>query len=78
MMPSRHPLHTSIQILPAYQQNSNGGKRRNNKYNSGGQRRLPNNYQGGGRGDGYRGYLRNANNTQKAYSNAIKQHVNLL
>ena len=81
MMPSGHPPPTSIQIPQKYQQpqqHSNGGKRSNNKYNSGGQRRCPNNYQGGGRGGGYRVDRRNANNTQKAYSNAIKQHRNLL
>ena len=81
MMPSGHPPPTSIQIPPTYQQlqqHSNGGKRSNNEYNRGGQRRRPNNYQGGGRGGGYIGDRRNVNNTQKAYSNAIKQHVNLL
>ena len=81
MMPVGHPPPTSIQIPPAYQQpqqQSNGGKRNNNEYNCVGQRRRPNNYQGGRRGSGYRGDRRNANNTQKAYSNAIKHHMNLL
>ena len=81
MMPGGHPPPTSIQIPLAYQQpqqKSNGGKRNNNEYNCRGQRRRPNNYQGGGRGGGYRGDLCNANNTQKAYYNAIKQHMNVL
>ena len=81
MMPSGNPPPTSIQIPPEYQprkQRSNGGKQSNNAYNRGGQIRCPNNYQGGGRGGGYRGDSRNANNTQKAYSNAIKQQLNLL
>ena len=75
MIPGGPPPPTSIQIPPAYQypqQQSNGGKRNNNEYNCGGQRRRPKNYQGGGRGGGYRGDRRNAENTQKAYSNAIK------
>ena len=79
MMPGGHPPPTTIQILPAYQQpqqQSNDGKRTNNKYNCGGQRCRHNNYQVGGRRGGYRGDCCNANNTQKAYSNAIKQHIN--
>ena len=81
MMPGGHPPLASIQIPPDYQQpqqKSNGGKRNNNENNRGGQRRCPNNYQGGGRGGGYRGDHRNTNNTKKAYSNALKQHMNLL
>ena len=70
-----------MKILPVYQQpqqQSNGGNWNNNEYNRGGQRRLPNNYQDGGRGGGYRGDHRNANSTQKAYSNAIKKQIQLL
>ena len=81
MMPGGHHPPTTIQIFPAYQQpqqQSNGGKWNNNEYNRGGQRLRPKNYQGVGRGGGYRVDRRNANNTQKAYSNAIKQHINLL
>ena len=81
MMPGGHLPPTSIQVPPAYQQpqqQSNGGKRNNNEYNRGGQRRRPNNYQGGGIGGGYRGDRRNANKTQKAYSNPLKMHINLL
>ena len=48
------------------------------KKNHGGQRRRPKNYQGGGRGGGYRGDCRNASNTKKAFSNVLKQHMNVL
>ena len=81
MMPGGHTPPNSIHISPEYQksqQESNGGKLNINDYNHGGQRRRPKNYQGEGRGGGYRGYRRNTNNTQKAYSNAIKQKINLL
>ena len=67
MMPGGQPPPTSVHIPPAYQQQSNGGKINNNENNRGGQKRRPNNYQGGGRGSGYRGDCRNANNTQKAF-----------
>ena len=81
MMPSGHPPPTSIQIPPTYQQpqqQSNSGNQNNKEYHRGGQRRHPNSYQGGGRCGGYRGHRRNANNTQKAYSNTINQNVNLM
>ena len=78
MTPGGHPPPTSVQIPPAYQQQSNGGKRNNNENNRGVQRRCPNNNKGGGRGGGYRGDLRNAINTKKAFSNALNQHMNVL
>ena len=78
VMPGRHPPPTSVQIPPAYQQQSNGGKSNNNEKNSGVQRRRPNSYQGGGRGGGYRGDRRNASNTKKAFSNALKKNMNIL
>ena len=55
-----------------------GGKRNYNDNNHGGQHRRPNNYRGNKNGGGDRGDRRNANNTQKAYSNSLKQNVNLL
>ena len=78
MMPGGQPPPTSVQIPPEYQQQSNGEKKNNNESNRGGQRRRPNNHQGGGRGGGYRGDRRNASNTKKAFSNALKQHMNVL
>ena len=80
-MPGGHPPPDSIQIQPDYQQpqqQSNGRKRNNNENNCGGQRRRPKNYKGGGRGGGYRGDCHNANNTKKAYYNALKQHMHLM
>ena len=81
MMPGGNPPPTFIQIPPAYQhpqQQINVGKRNNNDCNRGVQRRRPNNYQCGGREGGYRGDRRNANNTPKAYSFAIKKNINFL
>ena len=71
-------LHPDSASIPTAETKKNGGKRNNNDYNRGGQRRLTKKYQGGGRGGGYRGDHHNANNTQKAYFNAINQNNNLL
>ena len=78
MMPGRHTPPTSIQIPPAYQQQSKGGKWNNNQKNRRGQRLRPNNYKGGRRGSGYIGDHHNCSNTKKAYSNALNHHMNLL
>ena len=78
MIPGGQPPPTSVHIQPTYHQQNNGGKRNNNENNCGGQKLRPNNYQGGGRGGGYRGDRRNASNTKKAFSNALKQHMNVL
>ena len=80
-MTRRHLLHCMpylFHIPPAYQQHSNGRKMNNNENNRGGQRRRPNNYQSGGRDCGYRGDRRNASNTKNAFSNTLKQHMNVL
>ena len=81
MMPGAPPPLTTINVPPTYhhqQPQTWGGKRNYNDNNRGGQRRRPNNYRGNRNGGGGRGDRRNANNTQKAYSNSLKQNVSLL
>ena len=81
MMPGAPPPPTTINVPPTYhhQQQQTGGLKLNyNDNNRGGQRRHPNNYRGKINGGGDSGDRRNSNNTQKSYSNSLKQNVNLL
>ena len=81
MMPGAPPPPTTINVPPAYhhqQPQTGGGKRNYNDNNHGGQRRRPNNYRGNRNVGGDRRDRRNSNNTQKAYSNSLKQNLNLL
>ena len=81
MMPGAPPPPTTINMPPTYhipQQQTGGGKQNYSDSNRGGQWRRSNNYQGSRNGGGERGDRRNVTNTQRAYSNATKQHMNLL
>ena len=81
MMPGAPPPPTTINMPPTYnmlQQQTGGGKRNYLDNNRGGQRRRSNNYRGSRNGGGERGDCRNGANPQRAYSNATKQHMNLL
>ena len=80
MMPGAPPPPATINVPPTYHNThqQTGGKRNYTDNEQGGQRRRPNSYQGNRNRGGDRRDQRNANNTQKAFSNAIKQNMNLL
>ena len=81
MMPVAPPPPTTINVPPTYQHQqpqTGGGKRNYNDNNRGGQRRRPKNYRRNRNVGGDRGDRRNTNNTQKSYSNYLKQNMKLL
>ena len=80
MMPGGPPPPSTINVPPTYHNTHQQtvGKRNYTDNDRGGQRRRPNSYRGNRNGGGDRRDQRNANNTQKAFSKAIKHNMNLL
>ena len=80
MMPVGPPPPATINVPPTYHNThqQTGGKRNYADNDRSGQRRRPNSYRGNRNGGGDRRDQRNTNNTQKAFSNAIKHNLNLL